>query len=158
MCKLKKNGTVFYTAGNITVCLLIEDGVPVARGLGIFSRLDTFDPAIGRDYAVSRAKEALGRKCECGEILIDAARGNAYDWFDSSLAKDLFGNYKGYYMPTLTNTEKLLLKFNGKTIKAGTNKAGVKKPVVAKENYIMHSITPFNMWSGTVPKTQATPT
>ena len=105
----KKNGTVFYLIGYTTVCLLMKDGVAVARGVGVHSCLDRFDPKEGRDYAISRAKEALNRQSDCGEIMLDAPRGNPYDWFSSSIARDLFGSFKGYYNPTLTETETRLL-------------------------------------------------
>jgi hypothetical protein len=119
MCKVKNNGPMYYMIGNITVCLLMQDGIPVARGLGIGSRCDSFVPAEGRKYAADRAKEALGRKADCREILIDAVRNNAYDWFDSSLAVDLFGKYKGYYQPVLTATETRLLASHGSMIRPG---------------------------------------
>jgi hypothetical protein len=117
MCKVKNNGPMYYMVGNITVCLWMVDGVPAARGLGIGSRCDEFDPAEGRKYARDRAKEALGRKADCRAILIDAPRNNAYDWFDSSVAQDLFGNYKGYYMPKLTATEQRLLENHGSMVR-----------------------------------------
>ena len=129
MCKTKKNGTIFYLIGQMTVCLLMQDGEAVARGLGIHSSLDLFDPKIGRDNAVSRAKEAYNRKSDCGEILLDAPRGNAYDWFDSSVAKDLFGDYKGYYQPSLTETEKRLLAKGCSKID-NADKLKVPRPVV----------------------------
>jgi hypothetical protein len=118
MSKNPTNGKIFYMDGNTTVCLLMKDGVAVARGIGIFSRLDTnFVPAIGRKYALDRAHEAEGRKENCRPILIDAERNADYDWFDSSLARDRFGVYKGYYMPDLTGTETLLLANHGRLVK-----------------------------------------
>ena len=105
----KKNGTVFYLVGNTTVCLIMKEGVAVARGIAVHSCLDKFDPREGRDRAVSRAKEALNRQSDCGTIMLDAPRGNPYDWFSSSIARDLFGDFKGYYNPALTLTEQRLL-------------------------------------------------
>jgi hypothetical protein len=122
MSKVTSNGPVFYMAGNTTVCLLMRDGVPMARGLSIYSRMDGFDPAEGRRRAMNRAREAEGRQSDCGQILIRAPRGNDFDWFDLSLAKDAFGDFKGYYMPLLTETEKLLLEFNGRLVLRNSQK------------------------------------
>jgi hypothetical protein len=119
VCKVRKNGNVFYTFGNTTVCLIMQEGVPIARGLAIHSSMDLFDPAEGRRKAIARAKEALNRKENCAPIMLTAPRGNAYDWFDSSVAKDAFGEWKGYYMPDLTGTEKMLLENNGRKIVGG---------------------------------------
>ena len=117
MSKTKNNGAVFYMDGNTTVCLLMEEGVPLARGLSTFSRMDeVFIPSDGRKQALDRAKEAAGRKVDCHPILVDAPRANPFDWFDISLARDRFGSYKAYYRPVLTTTEELLLKNRGKLV------------------------------------------
>jgi hypothetical protein len=116
MSKVQSNGSVFYMDGNTTVCLLMKEGVPIARGLSIYSRVDAFNPSEGRRRALARAREAEGRKMDCRPILVAAPRMAAYDWFDLSLAKDRFGGFKGFYMPQLTDTEKLLLENRGKLV------------------------------------------
>jgi len=113
MSKVKNNGAVFYMVGNTTVCLLMEEGTPIARGISIYSRMDEFDSSEGRKRALDRAKEAAGRQEDCQPILIEAPRGSPFGWFDLSVAKDLFGSYKGSFKPELTDTEKLLLERRG---------------------------------------------
>jgi len=55
------------------------------------------------------------RQRDCGEILLDTPRTTWFDRVHLSLARDRFGSYKGYYMPELTPTERLVLelKTNG---------------------------------------------
>lgn len=110
-----KDKAIYYIDGHTTVCLLREDGEIVARGISVCSRLDYFDLAEGRRFAHSRALEARGRQKDCGEILLDTPRTIWFDRVHLSLARDRFGNYKGYYMPELTSTETLVLnlKTNG---------------------------------------------
>ncbi len=106
-----KDKAIFYVDGATTVCLLRRDGDIVARGISIHSRLDEWDGAEGRKYARDRANEALGRKRDCAEFNMDAVErsGQYVDVVRLSLARDRFGNYKGYYMPRLTPTEILVL-------------------------------------------------
>ncbi len=112
----KKSKQMYYTVGNITVCLLVEDGTVIARGVAIRSRVDLFDPKLGRKYSLDRAREAAGRKTNCNLIDISAYRGNPFDWFDLSIAKDMFGGFRSFYNPTLTDTERLFLINKGHTI------------------------------------------
>lgn len=110
---MKNNKRVFYVDGATTVCLMIKDGEVVARGLSIASRAEVeFDPALGRKYATDRANEALGREADCSPIDIDAKRADGVyvDKIRMQLAIDRFGYYKGYYRPTLTPTEYLVLQ------------------------------------------------
>ena len=106
-----KDKVIYYMDGATTVCLLRKDGVIVARGLAICSRLDDWDGAEGRRHSRDRANEAYGRKHDCAEINLDAVRRGEYpvDVIHLSLARDRFGCYKGYYYPTLTPTETLVL-------------------------------------------------
>jgi hypothetical protein len=108
---MMKDKAIYYVDGATTVCLLRKDGEIVARGLSIQSRLDEWDGAEGRKYARDRANEALGRQRDCAEINLDAYERSGYlvDTVRLSLARDRFGEYKGYYMPTLTPTEILVL-------------------------------------------------
>ena len=104
-----KDKAIYYVDGQTTVCLLQEDGDIVARGISVCSRLDEFDKAEGRNRARNRALEARGRQRDCGEILLDVPRSTWFDAVHLSLARDRFGEYKGYYYPTLTPTERLVL-------------------------------------------------
>ena len=104
-----KNKAIYYVDGATTVCLLQENGETVARGLGICSRADDWDGAEGRKYARNRALEARGRESDCGEILLNTPRSVWFDMVHLSLARDRFGDYKGYYYPQLTPTERLIL-------------------------------------------------
>lgn len=103
----------FYNDGQTTVCLLIgqDKETVLSRGIAICSRDDYYSPKDGRDMAYQRAREALGRKADCGEIKLDAVRSHPCDQITLSLARDRFGDYKGYYMPTPTDTEKMLIGF-----------------------------------------------
>lgn len=107
-----KNRAIYYIDGSTTVCLLRENGEIVARGISICSRLDYFIKAVGRQNARNRALEARGRKRDCSEILLDKPRREWFDVIHLSLAKDRFGDYKGYYYPQLTPTEKLITDEN----------------------------------------------
>lgn len=104
-----KDKVIYYVDGATTVCLLQENDEIVARGISVCSRLDEFDKAEGRRYARNRALEARGRRCNCGEILLNKPRSTWFDVVHLSLARDRFGNYKGYYYPQLTSTERLIL-------------------------------------------------
>jgi hypothetical protein len=105
-----KNKTryTFYNDGATTVCLIKVDGDVVARGLSICSRADSYDPLEGEDKARSRALEALNRQADCGEIRLDLPRASWMDVLNVSLARERYGNYKGYYKPALTQTENML--------------------------------------------------
>ena len=106
-----KDKAIYYMDGATTVCLLRKDNEIVARGISICSRLDAWDGAEGRKHARDRANEAEGRKRDCAEIKLDILnRGDrVVDAVRLSLACDRFGDYKGYYMPELTPTERLVL-------------------------------------------------
>jgi len=107
-----KSKTIYYLDGACTVCLLIEDGMVMARGIAICSRNDLFDYVEGKERSRKRALEANGRQRDCGEIKLQES--DRWEWFDImhlSLARDRFGDYKGYYMPELTSTEKLMLEY-----------------------------------------------
>jgi len=108
-----KTKRVFYVDGATTVCLIVDEGEVVARGLAIASRAEEdFDPALGRKYALDRANEAWGRQNDCAPIDIDAKRaeGVYVDKLRMQLAIDRFGYYKGYYRPQLTPSEFLVLE------------------------------------------------
>jgi hypothetical protein len=116
MKKIRKNGANYYYDGNTTVCLLMEDGVPVARGISVASNIDDFDPSFGRKQSLDRARKAYGTKSDVERIDLFAVRYTPYDWFSLSLAKDHFGEFKGYYNPNLTSTEKLLIASDWKKV------------------------------------------
>jgi len=103
-----KDRAIYYVDGRTTVCLLQEDGDIVARGISVCSRLDSLSKAEGRRCARNRALEAKGRQQDCAEIRLDHPRSIWFDKAHLSLARDRFGDYKGYYMPELTPTEKLI--------------------------------------------------
>lgn len=103
---------IFYIDGATTVCLLVESGEVLARGISIASRAEeVFDPSEGRKHALARAQEALGRQCDCSPILVNAprAQGIFVDRVHMQLAVDRFGEYKGYYKPFVTDTELMIL-------------------------------------------------
>jgi hypothetical protein len=100
---------VYYYDGNTTVCLLVENKQVLARGLSICSRDDVFFGSDGRDLSRKRALEALGRQKDCCEIRLDAYRAHPCDIVSLSLARDRFGEYKGYYQPVLTPTEIIII-------------------------------------------------
>lgn len=104
-----KDKAIYYMDGQTTVCLLQENGVVIARGISVCSRWDCFDGAEGRRLARNRALEARGRQEDCALINPDVIHRNVY----LSLARDRFGDYKGYYYPNLTNTECLVLRLKG---------------------------------------------
>ncbi len=120
--KVDRKNKIFYNDGQTTVCLILgSDQTVLARGIAICSRMDDFDGREGRATAQARAMEAVGRQADCGEIKVIAPRANPYDLIPVSLAKDRFGEYKGYYLPNLTPTEALLLelKFAPKNCQCG---------------------------------------
>ena len=104
-----KDKTIYYVDGQTTVCLLQEDSEIVARGISVCSKLDYFDLWEGKRYARNRALEARGRQRDCGEIRLDSPRSTWFDVIHLSLARDRFGDYKGYYQPLLTPTERLII-------------------------------------------------
>jgi len=108
-----KDKAIYYVDGATTVCLLREGNEIVARGISICSRADEFEVHEGRAYARNRALEARGRESDCGKILLDTPRSTWFDIIHLSLARDRFGDYKGYYYPQLTSTEKLVLNLKG---------------------------------------------
>jgi len=120
MSKVKANGPVFYVDGATTVCLLMVDNKVVARGISVASALDAFIPLLGRKNALDVAREAAGRKKNCKKIDLFATRYTPFDWFNLSLAKDRFGDYKGVYEPELTDTEKLFILCKGIKVIKGT--------------------------------------
>jgi len=122
MSKVRNEGPVFYFDGGTTVCLLMQNGSVIARGISVYSRMDTFCFKTGRQIALARAREAAGRQCNCSKILLDAPRSMSFDWLNLSLAKDRFGDFKGYYCPEMTDTEKLLIEARGNGIKKSLNK------------------------------------
>lgn len=101
---------VYYYDGNTTVCLLMDNGIAVARGISICSRADEFCGEYGREQARKRALEAYGRESNCEEIKLDAPRMNWCDYITLSLANDRYGGFKGTYMPTLSPTEELITR------------------------------------------------
>jgi len=105
-----KNKPIYYVDGETTVCLLLEGKEVVARGIAICSRADFFNPAEGRRRARNRALEARGRQRDCEEIKLGLVRSAWVDELSMSLARDRFGNYKGYYKPVLTPTEEWLVR------------------------------------------------
>ena len=108
---------IYYRDGATTVCLLQEQGEVVSRGLAVHSRHDYYDYDEGKERAHKRALEARGRQRNCEEIKLQEV--DRWGWFDAihlSLARDRFGDYKGYYKPELTSTENILLEYrNGNT-------------------------------------------
>jgi len=111
--KKNKDRTIFYVDGATTVCLLQQDGEVVARGIAICSRCDWENIKVGKDSAHKRALEARGRKADCCEIKLEEI--DRLGWFDIlhvSLARDRFGDFKGYYNPKLTPTEEIITNIN----------------------------------------------
>jgi len=105
-----KNRAIYYVDGQTTVCLLRENDTFIARGISVCSKSDHFDGAEGRRFAHNRALETKGRQRDCGEIKLDEPRIAWFDVISLSLAKDRFGGYKGYYLPELTPTEKIVIE------------------------------------------------
>ncbi len=102
-----KDRPIFYMDGATTVCLLPKDNMIVARGIAVHSRFDMFDGAEGRRYAFARAQEASGRQRDCCKIKLDTVR--RIDLVHLSLARDRFGEFKGYFHPRLTKTENIII-------------------------------------------------
>jgi len=100
---------IFYADGQTTVCLLKVDNEIVSRGISICSRRDDWDGAEGRKYALGRAREAYGRQTNCGRIILEKETDGWCDVISLSLAKDRFGDFKGYYFPYLTSTEEIIV-------------------------------------------------
>ena len=111
-----KNGgkTIHYRVGNIIVCLLLEEGKVVSRGVSVCSRMDVCDEEKGRKKSMRRAKEAFGRKCDVYPIKLFESRGYKFDWFDLAIVKEWFGGNLGCYGPELTQTEKVLILRKGR--------------------------------------------
>lgn len=105
-----KDRIIYYTNGKTTVCLLRENDNIVARGISVCSRLDIFNRGEGKRHARNRAFEARGRQRDCAEIKLGTPRSMWFDVVHLSLARDCFGDYKGYYMPKLTPTEETILE------------------------------------------------
>ena len=104
--------SVFYEDGNTMVCLLLDEKTKevLSRGISIRSRVETInDVEKWEKQAQSRAMEAIGRRNDCSPIKLDAPRASKFDVISLSLAADRFGAFKGYYKPTITNTERILL-------------------------------------------------
>jgi hypothetical protein len=100
-----KMKSVYYVDGQTLVCLLVADGRVMARGLSICSRRDIFTFEQGKKQARDAAMEAFGRQCDVRPIKLGATRSCPVDELSLSLARDRFGEYKGYYMPILSFTE-----------------------------------------------------
>lgn len=103
------NGRIakYYYEGTTTVCLLIEDGKVVTRGVSVCSPLDQFVKKIGRAKALGRAIQALVRGGDVGEMIpfrFDSCQyrlGLEYAWWNFL--------YKSSYLPKLTEKEKAIL-------------------------------------------------
>ncbi|MDP2684759.1 MAG: hypothetical protein Q8P20_07035 [bacterium] len=105
---------IYYQDGRNVVCLLVENGKAVAKGVSICSKFDRYDYMEGADKAKKRALEAKGRKQNCQEINIIGrnAKGRkieGVDIFQLSLAMSNHGTWKGFYFPETTPVENLLL-------------------------------------------------
>ncbi len=96
---------VYYLDGQTMVCLLVDKNEVLARGISVCSRQDIFTYKTGKRQALSAASEAYGRKCNVRPIKVDAPRLFC-DTLSISLARDRFGEYKGTYLPELTETER----------------------------------------------------
>jgi hypothetical protein len=96
-----------------TVCLLVQDGKVLARGISICSVLDQFVKVKGRGLAKSRALKALAQKTGGGEILPERfVKEHVYRrlfvWeqaYPLFLAKNEVCGCKEVYMPQLTEFE-----------------------------------------------------
>lgn len=91
-----------------TVCLVIQDGVPLARGVSVCSPEDVFFKRLGRAIALGRAMQAIHHKGNLHRI--GNFRRFKYGYNRNLQALDF--SHKAEYMPGLTPwyEEKLFAK------------------------------------------------
>ncbi len=106
---------LYYYKEKNTICLLIQDGQCVARGVSICSPLDQFVKRTGRAMALGRAMQALKHRTHNG-LIEESRRVHYHLGLLDALVR--FG-HKSIYMPVLTEFEFKLINVVAKGIDAG---------------------------------------